>query len=100
MFVMVVKDRTGYNNRTIKYKKFEDIAAHAQSVIAPQIGEELANFLLQDSPLDWKEQLEGMADVLQGLYSLKQEEVVSAIEAWEHLAESDNVGDVWIEYLG
>lgn len=100
MFVMVVKDRTGYNKATIKYKKFEDIAAHAQQVIAPQIGAAFTNTLLQDEPLDWKEQLEAMAEILEDLYSMDEKKVVSAIEAWEQLAENDNIGEVWIEYLG
>lgn len=100
MFVMVVKDRTGYNKSTIKHKNFDDIAIHAQRVIAPQIGEEFTNTLLQDSPLDWKEQLEAMAEILQDLYSMDQAKVISAIEEWEQLAEGDNIGEVWIEWLG
>jgi len=100
MFVMVVKDRTGYNKSTIKYKRFEDIAAHAQQVIAPQIGQEFTNTLSQDAPLDWREQLEAMAEILENLFSMDQKKVVWAIEAWEKLAESDNLGDVWIEWLG
>lgn len=100
MFVMVVRDRTGYNNSTIKYKNFDDVAAHAQRVIAPQIAEEFTNTLQQDNPLDWKEQLEVMAEILEDLYSLDQAKVIAAIEEWGDRWETDNLGDVWIEWLG
>lgn len=100
MFVMVVRDRAGYNNSTIKYKKFEDVAEHAQRVIAPQIAEEFINTFAQDNPLDWKEQLDAMAEILRDLYSMDQAKVISAIEEWGQRWESDNLGDVWIEWLG
>lgn len=100
MFVMVVRDRTGYNSATIKYKNFDDVAEHAQRVIAPQIAAEFTNTLAQDNPLDWKEQLDVMAEILEDLYSMDQAKVISAIEEWGERWETDNLGDVWIEWLG
>lgn len=100
MFVMVVRDRTGYNNATIKYKDFDDVAIHAQRVIAPQIAEEFINTLAQDNPLDWKEQLDAMSEILLDLYSMDQAKIISAIEEWGERWETDNLGDVWIEWLG
>jgi len=106
VILLIVKDMAG-NRANVRFRSFDAAAAHARTVIIPQVADALENVAIgaveeglgQQDSTAYKADVESLCEILRELYQPDRARVVAAVEEWRRLAEDDRAGDTWVEWV-
>lgn len=100
MITLIIKDAHTEDSK-LRFKSFNEAAAHARMTIVPQIADLLRDFIHQDDPTEFREVSDTLTDLLHELYEGDEDRVIQAVEDWQEFVtfggyENDST---WIEWI-